>query len=118
MSDITSIISSLLSNGEVAQLSFGGVLGYVLGWGFKKLLKLLSVIVAATIAFIGVVLLYLNSQGVITLNYDRLQSWILGVGQWSLGIVESALANVLSAVGSLSLIGGLLLGFMLGFKRG
>ena len=116
--DLASIINSLISNGEIAQLGFGGLLGFVLGWGFKKLLKLLSVIVAATIAFIGVVLLYLNSQGVITLNYDRLESWIVSAGQWSLGIAEAALLYAQSAVGSLSLVGGLLIGFMFGFKKG
>jgi len=55
--------------------------------------------------------------------YDRidrqlLESLISNFGQWVLGIASSALQGAQLAVGSLSLVGGLVLGFAYGFKRG
>jgi len=88
LADVTSIIGSVLSNGELAQLGFGGVVGYLMGWGFKKLVKLISMIVGATLAIVCAILLYLNSQGVITINYTQLESLISNFEQWVLGIAE------------------------------
>ncbi|MGO9644344.1 MAG: FUN14 domain-containing protein [Candidatus Bathyarchaeia archaeon] len=118
MADVTSIIGSLLSNGELAQLGFGGVLGYLIGWGFKKLVKLISMIVSATLAIVGAILLYLNSQGVISINYGQLESLISNFGEWVLGMASSALQGAQLAAGSLSLVGGVVLGFLYGFKKG
>lgn len=116
--DVESIVSSLLSNVDLAQLGFGGLLGYVVGWGFKKLVRVISVIIGVTLAFVAAILLYLNAQGLITINYNRFGLWIVNVGQWVLGIAESALQSARSTLGPLSLVGGLLVGFILGFKKG
>jgi len=116
--DTTSIVNVLFSNSGLTQLSFGGVLGYVIGWGFKKLIRILFVIIGATLAIVGAVLVYLNTEGVITINYNQLESLIISNGQWLLGVVESGLQSSQSAMGSLSLLSGLAFGFLYGFKRG
>ena len=112
--DVTSIISSVLSNGELAQLGFGGVLGYVIGWGSKKLLRLLSLIVAVTLAVVGIIIAYLSAQGVITVNYGQLEVLTLNIGQWIIGTAESVLQSAQFSISSV----GIMLGFMLGFKKG
>jgi uncharacterized membrane protein (Fun14 family) len=114
--DTTTIVNALFSNAGLAQLSFGGVLGYVIGWGAKKLLKLISMIVGATLAVVGIIILYLNSQGVVTINYTKLDSLIVNFGQWVLESASSALQGAQLAAGSLSLVGGLIVWFLTGFK--
>ncbi len=59
---------------EGAVASFGGAatIGDALGWGFKKLLKILLVLVVAFTALIAIPIGYLTYEGVISINWDKL----------------------------------------------
>ncbi len=116
--DSSSIVNALFSNAGLAQLSFGGILGFVIGWASKKLLKLISMIVGATLAVVGLIIAYLSTQKVITINYNQTQVLIANIGQWIIRTAESVLQSAQVSTSSIGIIGGLLLGFMLGFKRG
>ena len=63
-------LSSLLPS--IESFSGAGAVGALLGYGFKKLVKILLVILAAFTALIGIPLGYLTYEGVITINWDRL----------------------------------------------
>ncbi|MGO9643773.1 MAG: FUN14 domain-containing protein [Candidatus Bathyarchaeia archaeon] len=117
MLDASSVITSILSNVSLSQLGFAGILGYVAGWGLKKLAKLLSMVVGATLAVVGLIIAYLSSQNVIIINYNQLQVLIVNIGQWIIGTAESVLRSSQLSAGSVGTIGGLLFGFALGFRR-
>ena len=62
--------SSLLPS--IGSFTGAGAIGALLGYGFKKLVKVLLIVLAAMTALIGVPLGYLTYEGVITINWDKL----------------------------------------------
>ena len=54
----------------VAQLGFGGAVGFAIGYALKKILKIIIVFIG--LYFIS--LLYLSHAGFIEINYDRIAS--------------------------------------------
>ncbi|HEX9318516.1 MAG TPA: FUN14 domain-containing protein, partial [Nitrososphaeraceae archaeon] len=48
----------------------GGVIGFLVGFAIKKVMKILAVIVGGFLA----ALIYLQSQSIININWDKLQS--------------------------------------------
>ena len=92
------------------QLGVGGVGGFIVGYAFKKISKL--IIILAGLFFL--LLLYLGYSGIISINYDKLLEAIgngLGLGgqavQWLIGII-----SILPFAGSFTV------GFFLGLKMG
>ena len=90
----------------IYQLGLGAVGGFIVGFAIKKLAKLFIVLLGIFI----IILLYLGTSGVISLNYDApwstIASWLGGAGQaasWLIGLI--------------SLI-PFIVGFLLGLKIG
>ena len=88
------------------QLGIGGVGGFIVGYVFKKMSKLLVIVLGLFI----VALLYLGVQGIISINYDALWNALansLGMAEWIVG-----------AISLLPFAGSFIVGFLLGFKLG
>jgi len=109
----------LLSLESVAPTLFtigsGGLIGFLAGFALKRIFKILAVIVGLFFA----ALMYFQSQNLISVNWDKIQSM-------SQGLV-STLAHSLTDTGQISTItgnlgipltGGLAAGFAIGLMKG
>ena len=107
----TSGLATLL----VSQVGFGGTLGFLLGYGMKKVAAIVFKIVALVSGLFMLFLTWLASIGVITVNFNAFTN-----------AAGNTFANSLTAlVGSLAFIGQIFpmggsfgLGFYLGAKKG
>lgn len=100
-----------------AVASFGGAatVGAALGWGFKKLLKVLLVVLAAFTALIAIPIGYLTYEGVITINWDRLYTLLDSAASASVSWFATVAQTVAVAVPA---FGGFATGFAVGFQKG
>jgi uncharacterized membrane protein (Fun14 family) len=92
------------------QLGIGGVGGFIVGYAFKKMSKLIVIVLGLFIA----ALLYLGVQGIISINYDALWNAVAD----SLGLAESAFSWIVGVISLLPFAGSFIVGFLLGFKLG
>ena len=106
-------LSSLLP--VVGSFSGAGAVGALLGYGFKKLLKILVVVLAALAALVAIPMGYLAYEGVITVNWDRLYALLSSAASASASWFSSAAQAVAVAVPAL---GGFAAGFAVGFQKG
>lgn len=94
----------------VFQLGTGAVGGFVVGYAIKKVAKLIVVLIGILL----LALIYLSSQGILTVNYGELdkavRGWLGGAGQ-AVGWLTPIIAH-------LPFAGSFLVGFFLGFKMG
>ena len=93
----------------------GGLIGFLTGFALKRIFKILAVIVGIFFA----ALMYFQSQNLISVNWDKIQSMPQGL--------MSTLAHSLTDTGQISTIagnlgipltGGLAAGFALGVIKG
>jgi len=94
----------------IYQLGIGGIGGFIVGYAFKKLSKLIIVLIGLFI----IALLYLGVQGIININYDALLKTLAN----SLGMAESAFSWIVGVISLLPFAGSFIVGFLLGFKLG
>ena len=97
------------------QVGFGGTLGFLLGYGLKKVAAVMLKVVALVSGLFMLGLTWLASLGVITFNYNALTSTMGNSFAGMLGVLVSSLtfaAQVLPMGGSFGL------GFYLGAKKG
>ena len=89
--------------------------GLVTGWALKKVIKLAAVVVGL---FLGA-LIYLQSQTLININWDKLQS----ASETTLSTIGNSItntgeiSNIMGNVG-IALTGSLSAGFVVGFMKG
>jgi len=110
---MTADLSSLLP--AIGSFSGAGAVGALLGYGFKKLLKVLLIVLAAFTALIGAPLGYLTYEGVITINWDRLYALLNAAASVSVSWLSTASQAVAVAVPA---FGGFATGFAVGFQKG
>jgi uncharacterized membrane protein (Fun14 family) len=99
----------------VTQVGFGGTLGFLLGYGLKKVAAIVLKIAALISGLFMLALTWLASTGVITVNFKTFSSVIENTFTNSIaGLVGSVtlLAEVLPISGSFGV------GFYLGAKKG
>lgn len=105
MSEQTSFLTPL-----VTQLGVGGIIGLCIGYAIKKVAK----IAAAVIGIFSLGLIYLETQGMITVDWLGVETWgntaLAGLGQ-----AEGALGAILA---NLPFAGGAVVGFGIGLKMG
>ncbi len=105
MSEQTSFLTPL-----VTQLGVGGIIGLCIGFALKKIAK----IAAAVIGVFSLGLIYMESKGMITVDWLGVETWgntaLAGLGQ-----AEGALGAFLA---NLPIAGGAVVGFALGIKWG
>jgi len=93
----------------LSQVGAGAIIGFGLGYALKKIAKV--AVVFLSVAMLG--LLWLQSQGVLTLHFERLYELLeQGVRQ------AIQLPEWLGGLTMLPLTGGFATGFILGLKRG
>jgi uncharacterized membrane protein (Fun14 family) len=94
-------------------LEFGGgaVIGGVIGFAAKKIAKVLAVVVGVQL----MVFRYLESQGILVVDWNRLSAGLLETGERAREAEIHWLESVLS---TLSIGAGFTGGFLIGFKRG
>ena len=93
----------------------GGVIGFLVGFAIKKVMKILAVIVGGFLA----ALIYLQSQSIININWDKLQS----LSQSTVSTIAGTLTDTsqISAIAGnlgIPLTGGLAAGFAIGLMKG
>jgi uncharacterized membrane protein (Fun14 family) len=100
---------------SIAATMGGGFLaGLITGWALKKIIKLMAVVVGL---FLGA-LIYLHSQNIINVNWDKLQS----VSEATLSTIGNSIttAEISTLIGNVGipLTGSLSTGFAIGFSKG
>jgi uncharacterized membrane protein (Fun14 family) len=99
----------------VSQVGFGGTLGFLLGYGLKKVASLVFKIVALVSGLFMLFLTWLASIGVISVNFNVFANEAGNTFANSLG----ALVGSLAFLGQIFPMGGSFgLGFYLGAKKG
>jgi uncharacterized membrane protein (Fun14 family) len=94
----------------IYQFGIGGIGGFIVGFAVKKIGKIVAVI----LGLILILLIYLSTQAIISINYSALFDWLAG----SLGLVGSAFSWVAGIISLLPFAGSFVAGFLLGFKIG
>ena len=106
-------LSSLLP--AIGSFSGAGAVGALLGYGIKKLLKVLLIVLAAFTALIEIPIAYLTYEGVIAINWDRLYTLLSSAATASVSWFSTAAQAVAVAVPA---FGGFATGFAVGFQKG
>jgi len=94
----------------VYQLGIGGVGGFVVGFTVKKISKLIIFLIGLLI----IVLLYLGTSGIISINYGALWEALKG----SFSFAGQAAGWLIALVSLIPFMGSFIVGFLLGFKLG
>ena len=92
------------------ELGTGAVIGGIIGFAAKKVAKLIAVIIGIELALFK----FLESQGILEVNWDRLGASFLDAGEAAQGTPPNWMMSILS---TLSIGAGFTGGFLLGFKR-
>jgi len=92
------------------QLGAGGILGFIVGYAVKKVIKILAVIAG----LFALVLIYLGYTDIISVNYTKLVEAVEGL----MGGLGGASQLVSPIVASLPFAGSFLVGAALGLKKG
>jgi uncharacterized membrane protein (Fun14 family) len=87
----------------VSTISFGGIAGFLIGFALKRIMKILAVIAGVFFA----ALLYLESQHIVNINWDRLET-----------ISNSVLSTIATTANSTTTAGGLSIPSILGNNTG
>jgi uncharacterized membrane protein (Fun14 family) len=75
----------------VSTIGFGGIVGFLVGFALKQIMKILAVIAGVFFA----ALLYLESQHIVNINWDKLQT-----------ISNSVLSTIITTSNATSTTGG------------
>lgn len=89
----------------------GAVIGGIIGFATKKIAKVIAVIIGVQLALFK----FLESRGILTVDWDRLGAAFLDAGQVAEGTPPSWVQTILS---TLSISAGFTGGFFLGWRRG
>lgn len=92
------------------QLGIGGIGGFIVGYAIKKISKLILILIGLFL----ILLLYLGTQGVITINYSALWNALEGV----FGFAGEAASWLIGMFSILPFAGSFIAGFLLGLKLG
>jgi uncharacterized membrane protein (Fun14 family) len=107
-------ITSIIGSGLLS-FSGAGLIGFLIGYGTKKVLKLIAIILGGLLAIVMVPMAYLASKGIITVNYDKLTVLL---ESWGNSALFAATSSVSALTISLPITGGLAAGFAYGLKKG
>ena len=92
------------------QVGAGGIGGFIVGFAVKKIGKIIAVIIGLFIA----VLIYLGTQGILSINYEALWNAVAG----AFGLATSAFSWLVGVISLLPFAGTFVVGFLLGLKLG
>jgi uncharacterized membrane protein (Fun14 family) len=101
----------LLGSEVVMEMGSGAVLGFISGYAAKIVTKIVAVVAGLSILFVK----WLESQGVVNIDWASLSNGILSFGGQAASGAPSLADKFISTLG---LGGGFAAGFYLGFRRG
>ncbi len=107
--------SSGLATLLVTQIGFGGTLGFLLGYGLKKVATIILKILALVSGLFMLGLTWLASIGVLTVNFNAFST---SVGSGFAGAVAGLVGSLTFLSQILPIGGSFGLGFYLGAKKG
>jgi uncharacterized membrane protein (Fun14 family) len=106
---IESISPTLFSIGS------GGLIGFLVGFAIKRIFKILAVLVGL---FLGA-LIYFQSQGLISINWEKLQTMTQSTASMLVhSLTDTSQISVISGNLGIPLTGGLAAGFAFGIMKG
>ena len=116
LSEITNFLNDQLLQTGVG-MTVSGLLGFVVGYAFKKLLKFFFVAIGIVVAIISAFAIWLQNLGVIrvTVDYVKLNSLLQTTMTWATAQVSN-FATL--AVQGLAITGSAGVGFIAGFQKG
>ena len=94
----------------IFQFGVGGIGGFIVGFAIKKISKLLAILMGIFIAF----LLYLATQGIITVNYEALWNALASF----LTFTQESAIWFIGFISLLPFMGSFIAGLLLGLKIG
>lgn len=94
----------------VYQLGTGGIGGFIVGYALKKISKLIVILIGSFV----VLLLYLGTSGIISINYGELWNALDNL----IGFAGQAASWFIGLISLLPFIGSFFAGLLLGFKLG
>jgi uncharacterized membrane protein (Fun14 family) len=112
MTDLSTLLPVLTEAGGT------GLLGFLLGYGVKKLLKLLIAIGAVLLAVILAPFIYLASIGIIQIDWSRLTAMLTSMGDSALSGAVTTVTTFTAFLSLVPWVAGFALGFAYGLKRG
>jgi uncharacterized membrane protein (Fun14 family) len=97
-------------------LGIGGIAGFLIGYAIKKVIKIMMVIVGLFLA----ALLYLSHQGIITINWDKLEASATGATTMANSSIPGLSDQVMAIAQNfgIPLTGSFAAAFVLGFMKG
>jgi uncharacterized membrane protein (Fun14 family) len=96
-------------------IGFGGIVGFLIGFMLKKVMKILAIIAGVFFA----VLLYLQSQDILNINWYKLQNTSQGiVSAITAALTTTAAGGSMSIPGIPLISGSAVVGFTIGFMKG
>jgi uncharacterized membrane protein (Fun14 family) len=90
----------------------GAIIGGIIGFAVKKLAKIIAIIVGLELALFK----FLESQRILTVDWNRLTAGLVGVGEAASAQTPPSWA--MTILSTLSISAGFTGGFLLGFRRG
>ena len=90
----------------------GAVIGAIIGFAFKKIAKVIAVLVGLELALFK----FLESRGILTVKWDELSGGFLKAGEVAASGTPPSWVNTI--LSTLSVSAGFTGGFFLGFKKG
>ena len=99
----------------VTSIGVGSISGFAIGYAVKKIFKISLAVMGCLFGAIA----YLQTQGVLTLNWDKIEnlSRALATVAGNMTMSHVAADSMVSSIG-LPLIGSTSMGFAVGFMRG
>ena len=113
--DVHSLDNGWLASILATQVGFGGTLGFLLGYGLKKVATVLLKVAALISALFMLGLMWLASIGVISVNYNAFAS---SVGNSFTGTMAAFLSSLVFLGQVFPMGGSFGLGFYIGAKKG
>jgi len=91
----------------------GGLVGFLIGYGLKKIAKLLLIVFSVLVALVSIPLAYLSYKGIITINYSLLMQYVTQAETYAISTATWLYTTVGGMTQSFPTLGGLGMGFTL-----
>jgi len=102
----------------LSEMGGGGFAGAIIGYGLKKILRMVTKIAAIVLALFSLGIAYFEWQGIISINWPALNAWLTTGGEWIMNTLLTLIPSTESTLGTLPLAASVVTGFILGFNRG
>jgi uncharacterized membrane protein (Fun14 family) len=99
----------------IFSMGSGGIIGFLAGYAIKRVMKILAIVVGAFFA----ALIYLQSQALITINWDKLQATSQSaVTTIANSLTDTGQISIITGVLGVPMTSGLAAGFTVGLMKG